>query len=93
MLRSKLASPAMTPEAYRQALEGLGYTQEGFAITVGAAPRTGQKWALGEARIPGSVILLLKLLQMRPELKAVVDTLTPPTRRSRSQTKFAEAKT
>ena len=83
MSRAIPSSSKMTPEAYRRALAELDYTQEGFAVMLGAAPRTGQKWALGEARIPGSVVLLLRLLQFRPELKSVIDVMSPPAPRSR----------
>jgi hypothetical protein len=75
----------MSAEEYRKALAALDWTQQGFARAVGADPRTGQKWALGETRIPGPVVILLRLLLARPELKAVVEGLTPPAPRQRAR--------
>jgi hypothetical protein len=62
----------MTAAEYRSAIETLGFTQEGLAIAVGASPRTGQKWALGETRIPGPLALLLRLLLAKPELVSII---------------------
>lgn len=73
----------MAAAEYRAALDMLGYSQEGWAEQVGASPRTGQKWALGEARVPGSVAILLRLLISRPELRAVLAEMTPPPTRAR----------
>jgi transcriptional regulator with XRE-family HTH domain len=73
----------MTDVEYRAALETIGISQQGFARLVGASPRTGQKWALGEARVPGSVALLLKLLLARPELMTVLSELGSPPVRTR----------
>ncbi len=75
----------MTADEYRLALADLGFSQHAFAKLVGANPRTGQKWALGEARIPGCVALLLRLLIARPELKAVVQGMAPPAVRGRGE--------
>jgi transcriptional regulator with XRE-family HTH domain len=74
----------MSAEEYRQLLEETGYSQQRFAVLVGTNKRTGQKWALGESRIPGCVALLLRLLQLRPEMKTVVEGLgaLPPRARS-----------
>jgi DNA-binding transcriptional regulator YiaG len=78
-------SPAtrMTAAEYRKALQALGFSQVGFAERLGYAGRSGQKWALGEARVPGAVAVLLRLLLARPELVAVVDGMVPPAPRSR----------
>jgi len=73
----------MDAREFRGALARLGYSQAGFAGMVGASPRTGQKWALGEARIPGSVVLLLRLMLARPELQHVIDNMAPVNIRSR----------
>lgn len=70
-------SAAMSADEYRDAISTLGYSQHAFAKLVGASPRTGQKWALGETRVPGSVALLTRLLLARPELKPVVEGMTP----------------
>jgi hypothetical protein len=77
----------MPAEEYRQALAALGYTQQGFARILGYSPRTGQKWALGETRLPGCAVILLRLLISRPELKPVVDGLALAETRKRSPAK------
>jgi DNA-binding transcriptional regulator YiaG len=76
-------SAAMEPGEYRESIAVLGYTQQSFAKLVGASPRTGQKWALGEARVPGSVELLIRLMRSRPELKPVIEGITPLAVRTR----------
>jgi DNA-binding transcriptional regulator YiaG len=63
----------MTPDELRQALRELGMTQEGFAEMLGHAPRTGQYWA--STSVPPSVATLMKLLQKRPELVDVVQSI------------------
>jgi hypothetical protein len=52
----------MTTEEYRAALEKLGINQQaaGRLFVVGA--RTSRRWALGEARIPMPVAILLRLM-------------------------------
>ncbi len=52
----------MTANQYRAALSRLDLSQVGAARLVGADPRTGRRWALGERPIPGCVAILLKLL-------------------------------
>ena len=74
----------MSADEFRAAIAALGISQQGFAKLVGASPRTGQKWGLGEARVPGSVAVLLRLLLARPELMAVLADVTPPVVRKRS---------
>ncbi len=76
----------MTPPQFREAIEALGLTQEKAAMLVGASPRTARKWVLGEARVPGSVAVLLRLLLARPELLPLVAG-TPPPVRSRKSTR------
>lgn len=61
----------MTPERYREALKALGYTQIEFAGLLGAKPRTGQYWA--NVSVPGPVAVVVRLLEERPELKAVLE--------------------
>ena len=77
----------MSPEEYRSALDELGFTQVGFAECVGATGRTGQKWALGEARVPGSVAVLLRLLRRYPRLIADVKALALTETRARKERK------
>ena len=67
----------MTPDEYRAALKKIGYSQVVFAKLVGASPRTGQKWALGEARIPNPIAILLRLFLAHPKLVKVVEAMTP----------------
>ena len=78
------AQSAMTADEYRVALASLGLSQESLAIAVGASPRTGQKWALGETRVPGAVAVILRLLLARPELVSVAFTGDPPPVRARA---------
>ena len=68
---------AMAPKEYRSALKEIGYSQAGFAKFIGASPRTGQKWALGEARIPNPVAILLRLFVAHPKMLKVVEAMTP----------------
>lgn len=76
----------MSAEDYRAALDRLGFSQQGFAKAVGASPRTGQKWALGETRLPGTAALLLRLLLARPELVGLIAS-EPAATRTRTPTK------
>ena len=59
----------MSTDEYRAAIKALGYTQIEFAELLGAKPRTGQYWA--NVAVPGPVEFVVKLLQRRPELKAI----------------------
>jgi hypothetical protein len=52
----------MTANQYRAALARLDLSQVGAARLVGADPRTGRRWALGERPIPDCVAILLRLL-------------------------------
>ncbi len=61
----------MESEEYRAAIKALGYTQEGFAKLLGAGPRTGQYWA--KVSVPPPVATLVRLLQARPEMRAVLE--------------------
>jgi len=42
--------------------ERLGLSQARAAALVGADPRTGRRWALGERNVPECVAILLRLL-------------------------------
>jgi DNA-binding transcriptional regulator YiaG len=74
----------MTKEEFKRGIDRIGYSQEGFARLVGASPRTGQKWALGETRIPGAVAILLRLMLARPEIKPVIEDIGAPPVRKRA---------
>ena len=63
----------MEPHEFREAIRALGYSQEGFALAVGAGARSGQRWAT-EA-VPPVVATLVRLLEERPELVAVLGKL------------------
>ena len=65
----------MTDKEFRNALAGLGYSPSQFAELVGASPRTGYKWSTGEARLPGAVILIVELMQKRPDVVEDVEAL------------------
>lgn len=67
----------MTADAYREALARFGYSQEGFATALGYSGRAGQRWATGEARIPGAVAIIVRLLLARPEQAAVLAEIAP----------------
>jgi hypothetical protein len=52
----------MNAKQFNTALKTLAMPQVGFSRLVGADPRTGRRWALGEVAVPGSVAILLQLL-------------------------------
>ncbi|MFN3624424.1 MAG: helix-turn-helix domain-containing protein [Hyphomicrobium sp.] len=76
---------AMTPEEFRAAIADLGYSQERIAELVGSSGRTGQKWALGETRIPNAVIILLHLFKTFPKALAAVEGMSPMPTRTRTE--------
>lgn len=55
----------MTPSEFRAAIKELGYTQEGFAVAVGAGRRSGQRWAT--EHVPPVVATVVRLMQERRE--------------------------
>ena len=59
----------MTPEQFRAALADLGLSQVGFARLARVDPRTVRKWAAGDSRIPGPVVVLIELLQAQASAK------------------------
>lgn len=52
----------MTANQFRAALGRLDLSQAAAANLVGADPRTGRRWALGERQVPQCVAILLRLL-------------------------------
>lgn len=52
----------MTPDQYRCALDKLGFSQEGIAPYLGVSKRSSQGYALGEAAVPKTVAVLLRLM-------------------------------
>ncbi len=68
-------SATMTADEFREALDSVGYTQVAFADLVGADHRTARRWALGEVRIPGAAVIILRLMLARPEMRPVIEGL------------------
>jgi hypothetical protein len=62
---------SMTAEEYRKALDRLEMTQGAAGELFGVGIRSSRRWALGEARIPGPVALLLNLM-LKKKLKLEV---------------------
>ena len=52
----------MSKTQFRRALKTLGISQRGFARLIGASERTARRWALGEAELPESDAILLRLM-------------------------------
>lgn len=52
----------MTANQFRAAIARLDLSQVGAARLVGADPRTGRRWALGERPVPECVAILLRLM-------------------------------
>ena len=52
----------MTPDQFRAAIERLGLTQEQAGLWLGVSGRQGQRYANGEAAIPGPVARLIRLV-------------------------------
>lgn len=52
----------MTPAQFRSALKRAELTQTAFAELLGHPSRQARRWASGEAEIPRSVAVLLRLL-------------------------------
>jgi hypothetical protein len=52
----------VTANQFRAAIDRLGLSQVRAARLVGADPRTGRRWALGERAVPECVAILLRLL-------------------------------
>lgn len=60
----------MTPKQYAEAIERLRLSQRGAGKFLGVDERTSRKWIAGDARIPESVALLLRLmvrLKLKPD--------------------------
>ena len=60
----------MSPKQYAEAIERLGLSQRGAGKFLGVDERTSRKWIAGDARIPESVAMLLRLmvrLKIKPD--------------------------
>lgn len=86
MARNTNQSPQMDAAIYRAALERFGFAQEGFAVALGYSGRAGQRWAAGEAKVPGAVAVVVRLLEARPEMAQVLAQIAPmPEAKKRSR--------
>jgi hypothetical protein len=54
----------MTQYQFRIALDRIGLSQVGAARLFGGDERTFRRYALGEARVPAAVVILLRLLEL-----------------------------
>ncbi len=70
MSKNDSKSKSMTVEAFKAALDALGFSTYAFADLVGTAPRTVSYW-VAEGPVPVAETLT-RLLVERPELVAVV---------------------
>jgi DNA-binding transcriptional regulator YiaG len=52
----------MTPNEYREAIEGLGLSQIAAARLLGVDARTSRRWASGERDIPPPAVRFLRYL-------------------------------
>jgi hypothetical protein len=52
----------MTADEYRAALDKLGINQQAAGRVFEVGSRTARRWALGEARIPAAIAMLLQLM-------------------------------
>ena len=52
----------MTPDEYREAIEGLGLSQIAAARLLGVDARTSRRWASGERDIPPPAVRFLRYL-------------------------------
>lgn len=55
-----MSHPTMTAQAMRAIRDRLGKTQKEMANLLGVEVRGYQRWELGERKIPGTAILLVK---------------------------------
>ena len=66
----------MDKNQYRKALEKLDLTQTAAGELFRVGARTSRRWALGEARVPWAVAMLLKLMvkrRLKPEEIAALE--------------------
>jgi hypothetical protein len=63
----------MSAKEYRDALEHLDISQLAAGKLFGVGSRTSRRWALGEARVPLAVAMLLRLM-LKKRLKLEVPT-------------------
>jgi DNA-binding transcriptional regulator YiaG len=57
---TKTSAPTMTSKTMREIRDRLGKTQREMALMLGVELRGYQRWELGERKIPGPVVLLVK---------------------------------
>jgi hypothetical protein len=54
----------MTQNQFRCSLDRLGLTQVGVARMLGGDERTFRRYALGEAKVPTTLAIILRLLEL-----------------------------
>jgi hypothetical protein len=54
----------MTQNQFRATLDRLGLTQVGIARMLGGDERTFRRYALGEAKVPTTLAIILRLLEL-----------------------------
>lgn len=60
----------MTPDELRKARQTLGLSAARFAAAVGVADgRTVRRWEAGDRDIPGSVVILVRLMLDMPQVQ------------------------
>lgn len=67
----------MDAAAYRVALERHGFSQEGVAVALGYSRRAGQRWASGDAKVPGAVAVIMRMFDELPEMVALFTRVAP----------------
>ena len=61
----------MTADEYRAALDKLGINQQAAGRFFEVGSRTARRWALGEARVPNPVAMILQLM-LKKKLKVEI---------------------
>ena len=66
----------MTPEELKSARRSLGLSCEKFAQRVGVASgRTVRRWEAGDREIPGSIAIILSLIELNDDLCRLIIAL------------------
>jgi len=74
----------MTPRELQQILDRLGVSRGRFGLILGATRRSGENWTDPDrGPVPGPVATMAHLLNMRPELLPIVESINA--RRDRQQ--------
>lgn len=66
----------MTPIELQQILDRLGVSRGRFGLILGATRRSGENWTDAErGAVPGPIATIARLLDMRPELLPIVESI------------------